>query len=741
MAQAAPSGRFELLDDDGPAALRPSGGGTYAQSSVEQLQGFLDNPKVPEPLKGLMREELASRPAAGAAVASGPQQAPSGRFELLDDDPAPTAATSPTGFATREQREGSDKQLREGEYLADAVRTRLQQDNASPLGRVDAFMRGAASWVPGMDKLAAAGDAAFGAGQGESFGDRYDDNLLRQRAMDEADRQLNPGSRYVGQGAGLVATGALLPNVAVARGAGVVPSAVNAGATGATYGAVTGAIENDGGIADKAQAAAEGGALGAVIGAPLGAAAGAIAPRAVAPIAAAGPDVAAAAERIGVNVPRAVATDSLALQRAAQGARNVPFAGEPIVRATGDMLEGLGRSADDVAAGMGSGDRAQAGATASGAIRNWITGRSAEAVSKAYDDVDRALDQSVRTELAATRDVIAEIAARRQNARIQGESRAISEVLPAVQAPGGLNYAGIKDLRTRIGELQKGGLLPSDISGAELSRLYGALSTDLRSAAGNAGGQRGLQLFERANSFNAAVAKRREELAKIVGTDGDAPAEAVFDRLARYAGEKGGADISRLAKARNAIGSDWDEVVSGVVSRMGRDAEGNFTPDRFVTAWGSLSPAGKSVLFSNKAHREALEDIFTVSSRAKDVYKKFGNPSGTAQNVGFGAALAGMWAEPVTTIGTLVGGNVLTRILAQPATASSMAKWSRAYQNAVTRPAAATAASLQIATRNLSSTIGDQLGVRIVPQEILRAISGPRMSPASDGQPDQEEQR
>lgn len=671
--------------------------------------------------------------AAAPPAAGGPRLVP------VDHDPfaqGPATAES-MGFASRDQREGGNMQ--EAGYLADAVRTRLQQDKASPMGRLDAYVRGVASWVPGMNKLAAAGDAAVGSGQGSDFSARYTDNLMRQRAMDTADQALNPGSRFAGQVGGFGATAALLPAINAVKAPGIIAGAANGALTGALYSGAERAIEKDGSWGDKAQAGAEGALTGAVVGAPLGAAAGALVRPAAGPVGNVPGDIAAAAERIGVAVPKAIATDSVALQRAAQGARNVPFAGDPLVKATDTMVQGLGRAADDVTAGLGSGDRAQAGATASGAIKDWIVGKSAQVVDKAYGDVDRVVDPAVRSPLSSTQQTIANIAARRQNANIQGDSKAIAEVLPAAQNPQGLNYSGIKDLRTRIGEFQKSGVLPADMSGAELKQIYGALSDDLRAAAANAGGQRGLQLFERANRLNAAVATRREELAKIIGKNGDAPAEQVFDTLVRFAGEKGGADIGRLAKARNAIGGDWDEVMSGVVSRLGRDAEGNFTPDRFVTAWGNLSQAGKSVMFSNSAHRAALEDIAMISSKSKDLYKKFGNPSGTAQNLSGGALVAGLFAEPVSTLSAVLGGNVVSRVLSQPATASSMARWSRVYSAAVTKPSAATAATLQVATRNLAATIGEQLGVKVSPQEIIRALSGPRVAPASDGQLQQEE--
>ncbi|MFD2678173.1 hypothetical protein [Camelimonas lactis] len=73
------------------------------------------------------------------------------------------------------------------------------------------------------------------------------------------------------------------------------------------------------------------------------------------------------------------------------------------------------------------------------------------------------------------------------------------------------------------------GILPEGMSGGELKRIYGGLTDDLKTAAERAGGPRGKALFERANNLYSAVSGRREALAKIVGSKGDAPAEAVFD--------------------------------------------------------------------------------------------------------------------------------------------------------------------------------------------------------------------
>jgi hypothetical protein len=196
-----------------------------------------------------------------------PAQAAAGNVFDQFDAPATSSpgGGSPSGFATRAQREGGDMQ--QSEYLADAVKMRLQQDQTSPMARLDAYGRGVTSWVPGMDKLAAAGDAAFGAGQGETFGDRYGDNLKRQRALDAADSALMPGSRFAGQGAGFAATAAALPAVNAVKEGVRGAATVNAAVTGGLYGALTGAVETDGGIQDKAVGAATQGAMGVAAGA------------------------------------------------------------------------------------------------------------------------------------------------------------------------------------------------------------------------------------------------------------------------------------------------------------------------------------------------------------------------------------------------------------------------------------------------------------------------------------------
>lgn len=562
----------------------------------------------------------------------------------------------------------------------------------------------------------------------EATKEAYDSALRDERAGFKNAETQRPISSLVGN----IAGGAVIP---VGQINNARQGAAVAGGVGALYG--FGGGEGLGGSLASA-------GVGAAIGAPLGAGIGKLvergAAKAAAPVA---NEVTQAAERQGISVPVAIASDSPTVQRLGQGVRNVPMAGERIVQAAARTGDETTAALDNLAAGMGTGDVATAGQAASTSIRNWITGDSKKAVTAAYDAVDSMINPNVTTPLTSTQSKIADIMARRAAERVEGQGQAVSFVLNAAQDAQGLTYEGIKGLRTRVGEmLDNPSMLPAGTSQAELKLIYGALSDDLGRAVENSGGAPARMAWEKANRFNQMVSQRREELAKIVGTDADAAAEKVFSRLQAMASTSSSANIQMLAKARNAIGSDWNEVGSAVVANLGRDATGVWTPDRFVSGWGKLSDAGKSVLF-DKTTRAALDDIATISERMQQVGRRFGNPSGTAQNAGLiamgGTAAAEMatYGLPVKTISALVGANVASRILAAPATASSAAKWARSYELAVTKPSAGTLSAFNIASRNFANTISDKLGVNVTAQQIMKALSGPNSTRADDQQESQ----
>lgn len=550
----------------------------------------------------------------------------------------------------------------------------------------------------------------------------------------DAERQRNAESQF--QNPGTYLGGNLVGAVALpaggAAGAGVKVGAATGAKLGAAYGGLAGFGEGDG-IVDSAGQAVKGALIGGAAGGALGAAGGALSRGGGAPPPSAGTAVVDAAERLGVPVSKAVASDSKIVQRAGQAVRNTMF-GNKVLEASENTIEGLGNAASKIATDLGDGSAIQAGQAAGEGIKNWISGKSSEIVRKAYNSVDDAIrNPEAITPLEGTRKVVSDIMTERMASKISDPGKAVSFVADAVKA-NGLTYEGVKGLRTRVGEMLDSGVLPADVSKTELKRVYSALSNDLRESVRNAGGDTALKAFERANSLNAGVAARREALAKIVGAKGDAPEEQIFSRIANYASSGSTANAALLSKARKVMDPEsWNEVSSAVIQRLGRDANGNLTPDRFVSAWGKLSNEGKQLLFRPE-HRSALEDIATVSSRMAESFKKFGNPSGTAQNAsyaGFGAMVA---VAPIRALATAVGSGALSRILASPASASSAAKWSRAYEMAVTKPAAKSISGLQIASRNFAATISDKLGISVTAEKILESLGGGAVAGRTDNQ-------
>lgn len=490
----------------------------------------------------------------------------------------------------------------------------------------------------------------------------------------------------------------------------------------------------------------EGPATGVARALAPGLMAGAPTVRAMAPAIAAskpGQVVAEAAGRLGVEVPRAVTTDNMATQRMAAAARNIPVAGDPLVKGAEKAITQLGTRADEVAAGYGSGNKVQAGDAAKDALTTYIGPTTKARADKLYTKVDEIAGGST-VPLSGTRNEVARILAQRGAAALpDGES--VGLVKEALTREG-MAYEGIKTLRTRVGELVDSGLLPPGMSQGDLKRIYAGLTKDLEASVRQAGPE-AQAAFQRANNYYRLVSERRDALVKIVGKSGDAPPEQVFDRLVAMASSSSRADAGKLMQARKAIGSeDWNEFVSGLVSRMGRDpaAKGapeslqgaDFSPQRFLTAFGKLSPEGRAALFrsgGNSGLANSLDDIATVSSRFKEL-QKFSNPSGTAQTVMGGIGIASIIAEPITTLTTLAGGRIVAQALSKPATAASVAQWSRSYERLVRTPSTPRLAQFELASRNLANNLRD-FGVNVSPTDFIRALQAPSKVAAEDQEP------
>jgi hypothetical protein len=288
--------------------------------------------------------------------------------------------------------------------------------------------------------------------------------------------------------------------------------------------------------------------------------------------------------------------------------------------------------------------------------------------------------------------VASKIDAERQAAGIGQPSRAVSLVLDAATRPEGLSYAGIKKLRSYIGEMvDNPSLIPADLSQGEVKQIYGALSKDMKGIVEKAGGKDAVGAWDAANVEAQNAAEVRDNLARVLKAPSE---EAIFDKITAMTGTTSRGDVTTLGQARTAVGDkNWGEVLSAMVERWGFDEQGNFQPQQFFDRWNKVTKDAKEVLFKTDAEKrqmQALDDIATVSAKADDLARlaepKKGGVVKGALGLGGASALLGVSVSPWTAIVPILGSRVISNVLAKPEGAPAFATWAKAYVAFVSSP-------------------------------------------------------
>jgi hypothetical protein len=226
-----------------------------------------------------------------------------------------------------------------------------------------------------------------------------------------------------------------------------------------------------------------------------------------------------------------------------------------------------------------------------------------------------------------------------------------------------------------------------------------------------------------------------QQLAKAVLGGGRAD-EALYSAINSYAKSGSRGDINLLSKVLQAVPqAERGNLASAMVRDMGVSPRtGQFSPDVFVSSWNTYRPEAKALLFGMSGpQRAALDDIAKISLRMKEIGSRFGNPSGTAQNVNYFALAGSAIAAPLTTLAAAIGGAGAAKVLSSPVGASKVAQWSRAYEAAAKAPTPARIEAYNRASSLLAINVGQVNGGRI--KEILSSLqSGPVPAGAEEKQ-------
>ena len=540
----------------------------------------------------------------------------------------------------------------------------------------------------GLDALAGLSSAVSGASYTENR------NLLEQMA--QQDREEQPLARNVGGVAGFGATlavpmGAASRFVGAARTGGgrALRGAGVAGAEGAVYGAGT----SRGSIQDRIEPTMVGAGGGALAGAALSR----FAPRMVNQERAA--DL-AAFERSNVDAIPAV-VGGQAAQGMGATLRGNAIVGGPLQRAGDRMMTQVGEQRERIAASLGE----SSGAFQSGtALR-----RGATAAGKRLKDQAGAL-----YETPAMR------AMEESPARLRAENtqRAINETFEGLTTPGVSDY-----LRTRQGDIQRVGQAIAEAGGtatfrelkrlrenvgamlddpqiintgqqAALRRVYGALSDDITAAAGKIGGDVGQRDAARANQAWRATRSRVDDVLQQFAVE-PGNEQSAFENLVRMAKTKGSrASWPQVAQLRRSLSdAEWNDVSSGLIRTMGGEGDA-FSPVRFATEWGTISPEARRLFFGKALpDMEALARVGDSMSRVSRFYNasQSGNTMqniGTLQNIATGVGATGLAAmagasqsltPALLGIAGLGGGLAASKLLASPGFARWLYKAERAF--------------------------------------------------------------
>lgn len=237
------------------------------------------------------------------------------------------------------------------------------------------------------------------------------------------------------------------------------------------------------------------------------------------------------------------------------------------------------------------------------------------------------------------------------------------------------------------------------------------------------------------SSSKPAIGPMQDLANAVLGKNGKSD-EALFNAIDSYAKGGGRSDVQTLSDiVRNIPVKDRGDLAGSIIRNLGQSQQtGGFSLDLYASQWAKYTPQAKAILFGNSGpYRTALDDIAKISQRYKDIGKRFGNPSGTAQNANLLGTAAWAFTSPFTAIPTLLGAGVAAKMLSAPAGAASLAKWGKAYESFRMSPDTRHLIAFQMASRNLANT-SSSFGGNVDPSNLMRLIQSPQNAAAQDNQ-------
>lgn len=384
------------------------------------------------------------------------------------------------------------------------------------------------------------------------------------------------------------------------------------------------------------------------------------------------------AARSGTSLSVGQATGIRPIQ-AAENISSRVAGGGPITsaaqRSADDIQSRLAGIADDISTTRGS---EAAGRAVTSAIRgrNGFIDRFQAQSSVLWNGVDDAIGRETPVAIQNTKATLDDLVRTDTLGKILTTAKT-AEIKQALDEVDSIDYGSLRDLRSLIGAKISNADLISDVPKAELRRLYGAITDDIRAVAQQTGDD-AARAFTRANNYTRAGHTRIDGFIENVMRKADFT--KVYEAVTK--GGEGSQTINAFKRSMQP--EEWEIVASNVVRQLGKANPGQqgadgveFSINKFLTDWNKLGPAKKALFSGSRTldhYGRDLDAIARTAERIKTASAVGANPSGTGQftaNLSTGVLLAGSASTgnaPVFlgALGAIAGNNTFARLMTNP---------------------------------------------------------------------------
>lgn len=320
---------------------------------------------------------------------------------------------------------------------------------------------------------------------------------------------------------------------------------------------------------------------------------------------------------------------------------NTPFGGDTIRGKYAETLDALDRQIINLAETLSGGHTGTVpvGTTIKRGVEKF-TRRFRETGNRLYNDLAEAIPDDTRVRAGNFKAELDSIGGQFSDDPAFAEildSPAVKQFRKALEDGDEVSMKTLSSLRTKIGNKLDDTLLAGDASKAELRKMYGALTEDLREAAME---NDAIHLFNRASQFWKAGRTRIDDILQpmVNGAVTDDIYKNVFND---ETGTLKKQSLGRIRGLMKSLTLNEKKVVSSeFLRRMGQTTPGaagepTFSPGVFMTNYNKMTPEIRETIFGGDVDlARALENLRSVSNAMKET-QALANPSGTARNMAF----------------------------------------------------------------------------------------------------------